>query len=479
MGEAVGFVLTHSLPLTLSLSHSRTVSQSHSLSHSLTLSLSLWVCVSCFLCSLSILNTEKFFVLFVRLVCAPVRGAWGHLSAPRTRFVQGVPLRMDASSGDIDPNACINPELLSVLQHQRNASSSRLAGQNVRDTRSQQAACTPTQQRQQQQQQRRPFSELQNDDTYDSHINGHTGSDRANRNQHRSGSTQQSTPEQKSGGRRSGGDQRQGHVNRDSRSKSCNSALFRDDVFRQRFFGSPRPDAGHDVFSGGRLAVCPIVVPSGPPDFNTLVPRKALCHQFCRRTRKWTHTECRVRLSRSPFAKGSVRHAYYLKIDKPRSKLPASSDAVNASGPPNRDTKVTQGCIGGLSAFTSSASRDGNEAESRGGSCAQTPHADSSGGTDNSLQRKFSAQPGTGDSAKRSQRQLRQQQLEQLPDHECLYVAKRAIDPDCEPSLYFRDVEMQQHCAYYAQLFNEYNPPRKVREKSSACSALWCLRTAC
>ena len=49
-----------------------------------------------------------------------------------------------------------------------------------------------------------------------------------------------------------------------------------------------------------------------------------------------------------------------------------------------------------------------------------------------------------------------------LPDHTCLYVAKRAIDPDSEPSLYFRDVEMQKHCAYYANLFNEYSPPRKV-----------------
>ena len=42
-------------------------------------------------------------------------------------------------------------------------------------------------------------------------------------------------------------------------------------------------------------------------------------------------------------------------------------------------------------------------------------------------------------------------------------MAKRAIDPDSEPSLYFRDVEMQSHCAYYAKEFNQYNPPRKVQ----------------
>lgn len=29
--------------------------------------------------------------------------------------------------------------------------------------------------------------------------------------------------------------------------------------------------------------------------------------------------------------------------------------------------------------------------------------------------------------------------------------------------MYFRDVEMQAHCDYYARLFNSYSPPRKIR----------------
>ncbi len=117
---------------------------------------------------------------------------------------------------------------------------------------------------------------------------------------------------------------RQNH--RNVRSKSCGS-LYRDQVHLKQK-GSPRPDVGHDIFSGGRLALCPVVVPSGPPNFDTIVPRKALCHQFCRRTRKWTHTECRVRFSRSPFAKGSVRHAYYLKIDRPRNKVKQDNHSI-------------------------------------------------------------------------------------------------------------------------------------------------------
>jgi len=43
------------------------------------------------------------------------------------------------------------------------------------------------------------------------------------------------------------------------------------------------------------------------------------------------------------------------------------------------------------------------------------------------------------------------------------FVAKIAIDPNEDPSTYFRDVEAQAHCAHYARLFNSYQPPRAVR----------------
>ncbi|TMW56396.1 hypothetical protein Poli38472_006406 [Pythium oligandrum] len=42
------------------------------------------------------------------------------------------------------------------------------------------------------------------------------------------------------------------------------------------------------------------------------------------------------------------------------------------------------------------------------------------------------------------------------------YVAKVAIDPDEDPQTYFRDIELQAHCASYANLYNSYNPPKRV-----------------
>ncbi|KAH7460650.1 hypothetical protein PRIC1_006298 [Phytophthora ramorum] len=42
------------------------------------------------------------------------------------------------------------------------------------------------------------------------------------------------------------------------------------------------------------------------------------------------------------------------------------------------------------------------------------------------------------------------------------YVAKIAIDPNENPDTYFKDVEMQAVAAKYANLYNTYNPPRRV-----------------
>ena len=42
------------------------------------------------------------------------------------------------------------------------------------------------------------------------------------------------------------------------------------------------------------------------------------------------------------------------------------------------------------------------------------------------------------------------------------FVAKLAIDPDEDPQIYFRDIELQAHCGHYAELYNEYNPPKRV-----------------
>ncbi|CEG48613.1 myosin heavy chain [Plasmopara halstedii] len=42
------------------------------------------------------------------------------------------------------------------------------------------------------------------------------------------------------------------------------------------------------------------------------------------------------------------------------------------------------------------------------------------------------------------------------------FVAKLAIDPDEDPQTYFRDIELQAHCAHYAQVYNSYTPPKRV-----------------
>jgi hypothetical protein len=42
------------------------------------------------------------------------------------------------------------------------------------------------------------------------------------------------------------------------------------------------------------------------------------------------------------------------------------------------------------------------------------------------------------------------------------YVAKIAIDPDEDPQTYFRDIELQAHCAHYARLYNSYGPPKRI-----------------
>lgn len=46
--------------------------------------------------------------------------------------------------------------------------------------------------------------------------------------------------------------------------------------------------------------------------------------------------------------------------------------------------------------------------------------------------------------------------------HTDSHVAKLAIDPDEDPQTYFRDIELQAHCAHYAHVYNSYNPPKRV-----------------
>ncbi|KDO34430.1 hypothetical protein SPRG_01565 [Saprolegnia parasitica CBS 223.65] len=52
--------------------------------------------------------------------------------------------------------------------------------------------------------------------------------------------------------------------------------------------------------------------------------------------------------------------------------------------------------------------------------------------------------------------------LQDITEAATTYVAKVAIDPDEDPETYFRDIELQAHCAHYAEMYNEYKPPKRV-----------------
>lgn len=51
----------------------------------------------------------------------------------------------------------------------------------------------------------------------------------------------------------------------------------------------------------------------------------------------------------------------------------------------------------------------------------------------------------------------------QIAGDKYLHVAKQTIDPSTPGDIYFRDSEMQAHCAHFARQFNSFKPPRKVQ----------------
>jgi len=300
----------------------------------------------------------------------------------------------------MDPNANINPCLLSVLQREAN-----FGAQHAYSGDAQQHHGPTVPDRNQHHtdnQRRRPFAELR----------GRKNVGKALARTHAEAGGNCDTTDHRPETRKKRAN------NRSSRSKSCGPML--QGLHHNNHFGSPMPGVQHDIVAVARQSICPHVIPAGPPDFSTIRPRKALCHQFDWDTRTWTHAECKIRLSHFPFAKGSARHAYYMKIEKPLAK----SSTVT-----NQDKAVPRSRRPRLSFF--------RPAKSRGSSSHHS--AD---------------QSGTLAPAKDAQT---------LPPLEELYVAKRAIDPFAEPSIYFKDVEMQKQCHVLAELFNECNPPRQVQ----------------
>ena len=51
-----------------------------------------------------------------------------------------------------------------------------------------------------------------------------------------------------------------------------------------------------------------------PPDFEEIKPEEAIKHIFDPHVRSWSQHPCQVRLDSEPFAKGTLRKAYYLQV---------------------------------------------------------------------------------------------------------------------------------------------------------------------
>lgn len=187
-----------------------------------------------------------------------------------------------------------------------------------------------------------------------------------------------------------------------------------------------------------------IVVPRPPPDFSTIPTEEAVKHFFNLETRSWQSEPVIVRLDDTPFARGGLRLVYHLQEVGPDGReqppppmtiTPESLLAASISGNASSNTPAAVAAVAaGVQQSAAEQSASEHSAQQmlfRGnGAKIPPPHAGvtvMNGG------------------AKRSS-----------------YVAKIAINPSEDPSTYFRDVEMQAHCAHYARLFNSYNPPRLV-----------------
>jgi elongation factor 2 kinase len=144
-----------------------------------------------------------------------------------------------------------------------------------------------------------------------------------------------------------------------------------------------------------------MIVPHAP-DFHESVPEVATKHVFNYETREWTNTQVFVNLDETPFSKGSLRVVYHLQD------------------------------LGGVDAVSGMSN------------------------THSRQRRSMSSPPPV------SMHKVMPTTL--LPSHRKgdTFVAKLAIDPDEDPQTYFRDIELQAHCAFYAQVYNSYHPPKRV-----------------
>uniref|UniRef100_A0A7S2RID9 Alpha-type protein kinase domain-containing protein n=1 Tax=Mucochytrium quahogii TaxID=96639 RepID=A0A7S2RID9_9STRA len=194
-----------------------------------------------------------------------------------------------------------------------------------------------------------------------------------------------------------------------------------------------------------------IVVPRPPPDFSMIPTERAIKHYFDLSTRTWNTEELAIRLDDTPFARGGLRLVYHLQeareSDLGRDLLaplyfdedkPFSLDTITAED--HFGEVDTLQCV--HEETTPEQTQDPSERSTQDHTVLEEAVEDN-GDDDKAMNMK------TEDAKKRRRKKT-------------TFVAKIAIDPNEDPSTYFRDVEMQAHCAHYARLFNTYDPPRLV-----------------
>jgi len=243
----------------------------------------------------------------------------------------------------------------------------------------------------------------------------------------------------------------------------------------------------------------PYVIPRPPPsDFSAFQPETAIRHFFDLQKRVWTQEPVMVRMDDTPFARGGLRLVYHLQEVKKqeaaalmntreyismyndhvvgdRNSDPYNMNMMFADVDLSLQMKEPENALGDLieeeeedeihnidsdlkaNRPNLALSNSARAMESTNEETLESISTDAKPvieyATDESKLENKEGDDGlqgkitlvNGDSVKKTS-----------------YVAKLAIDPYEDPGTYFRDVEMQAHCAYYAMLFNRYEPPRRV-----------------
>ena len=55
-------------------------------------------------------------------------------------------------------------------------------------------------------------------------------------------------------------------------------------------------------------------IPRPPPSWSEITSERAVCHMFNFKSSKWVQQPITVKIDRDPFARGSLRYAYYMLV---------------------------------------------------------------------------------------------------------------------------------------------------------------------